>query len=391
MKKLFSAIILCTAILCGCSAKGVEDISETSVPEASSVTVTAESSATTVTETETTTTITTATAAEETTGRKPTERKIFITPIPSEEPFEVMSCKITNNIMNTKEEDFPDKEALKLAKEICFADEEIRMEIDENNSNAENVYYEYAEAYRIKSAEDIMFDCGCTFDFDSDGEDESLISLRYVQRAMGSAMYGNILIYIDGSEYKILEKNIGDRPDAKIITAGEYVFLLSSIGAGAIWYCYDIYSFESGLPEKVTVCDGAKSIYYQKGVFYCEIKFMGTYPFVLCEDGKFRQFGREKITLEDFEAHVENGGTYLDRLAEIGDEVTDIYTYGHYNYELCGEDFCYIFFRHDGNDKSAAYIPSESRHSSITEEIRFTDEVIYGGDVWAVKPVRNND
>ena len=65
MKKLFSALILCTAILCGCSAKGGEEISETSAPETSSVTVTTESSAATVTEAETTTTKTTSVTTTE--------------------------------------------------------------------------------------------------------------------------------------------------------------------------------------------------------------------------------------------------------------------------------------------------------------------------------------
>ena len=76
MKKLFSAFILCTAILCGCSAKGGNEISETAVSETSSVTVTTEGSATTVTETETTTTITTATTTEKTTVTEPAEEKI---------------------------------------------------------------------------------------------------------------------------------------------------------------------------------------------------------------------------------------------------------------------------------------------------------------------------
>ncbi len=59
MKKLFSALILCTAILCGCSAKGGEEISETSALETSFSDVKTESSVTTVTEAETTTTATT--------------------------------------------------------------------------------------------------------------------------------------------------------------------------------------------------------------------------------------------------------------------------------------------------------------------------------------------
>lgn len=377
MKKLFSALILCTAILCGCSAKGGEEISETDVSETASVTVAAESTAVTSAKMETTTT-TEETTVTETHKTFKKQIKIVLTPIPSDEPLEVMACKITDDIMNDKEEDFPDKEALKLARETCFADKEIRGKIDENNINAEDFYLpEEVEAYRIKSAEDMMFISGCTFDFDSDGEDESLICLGYTQTEMGGILGGNALIYIDGREYKILEKGICRGTPAQVISAGEYVFLLSYIGAGASYYCYDIYSFESGMPEKVTVCDGAKSINYENGVFFCEIKFMGTFPFVLCEGGKFRQLGREKISREDFEAHVKNGVEYLGSLAENGDEVTDIYTYGYYNYKLYGEGFCYDIHYYNG------FITERYGSDGVGEEFRFTDEVVYGGDVWA--------
>lgn len=380
MKKFFYGLILCTVLLGGCSAKGENGISETAVPVTSSAAVTTESPAETVTEAETTT-ITMTRAA---TVTESAEEEIILTPIPSAEPFEVMACKITNNIMINDEDKFPDKEALKLAKEVCYADEEIRKEIEENNNNAENVYYEYADAYRIKSADDIMFDCGCTFDFDLDGEEESLISLRYVQRAMGSTMSGNILIYTDGDEYKVLEKGIGDEPDAQVISSGEYVFLLTSISAGAIWYSEDIYSLKNGMPEKVTNCDDAHSISYKSGVFYINTKFMGTYPFILCEDGIFRQFGREKISRDDFEKHVENGGKYIDALAENGDAVTDIYTYGYYNYELYGEGFyCDVYYY-------GGFILKRYNSDGVIEEKRFTDEVVYG-DVWAVQPTRSRD
>lgn len=66
MKNFFYALILSTVLLCGCSAKGGEEISETDIPETSSITVTEESSAATVTEAETTTTETTSVTVSET-------------------------------------------------------------------------------------------------------------------------------------------------------------------------------------------------------------------------------------------------------------------------------------------------------------------------------------
>ena len=383
MKKLLIVSILCTAILCGCSAKESGEISESVTPETSSAAVTDETSA--KTETAATTTAAEETIVTETSNA--VQEKTVLVPIPSDKPFEVMACSITDDIMIESEEDFPDKEALKLTREICFADEEIRKEIDENNINAVDFYTaEDVEAYRIKSAEDIIFNNGCNFDFDLDGEDESLICLGYTQTAMGGTLGGNALIYTDGGEYRILEKYVAAGACARVISAGKYIFLQSYIGAGASYYCDDIYSFENGMPEKVIVCDGAKSIYYKKGIFYCEIKFTGTYPFILCGDGVFRQLGREKISREDFEAHVKNGGAYLDSLAANGEEITEIYTYGYYNYELYGKGFRYDVY---GRDDSTLLT---ERHDcdGVRDEFYFTDEVVYG-DVWAVKPVKNND
>ncbi|MDE6594912.1 MAG: hypothetical protein K2K44_02750, partial [Oscillospiraceae bacterium] len=180
------------------------------------------------------------------------------------------------------------------------------------------------------------------------------------------------MIYIDGDKYEILE-NIGNNLSAEdicIITGGnyDYKFLELKTSAGGLWYSEDIYSFKSGMPEKVTFdCGEANSIRLKNNIFYCEIKRNGTYPFVLCGDGVFRQLGREKLTREDFEARVKNGGEYLDSLAKSGETITEIYTYGHYSYELCGEDFCYMLNNVFGGNR-LNYVP---------EEMRFTYEVIY--------------
>lgn len=384
MKKLFSALILCAAILCSCSEKGGEKNSETDVPETSSAAVATESSAETVTEAETTTTIATTTATEETTVRKSAERKIILTPIPSNEPFEVMGCKIIEDMAIDNEEDFPDKEVIKRAREICFADGEIyKIITEENNRFTEEEYGENADIYKIETAEDIPFICGLEYDFDGDGVYEYVISLQYYATPIG--MDGSFVIYIDGDKYEILLD--GGNPvfddDMRIISSrnNDYCFLILNHTSGYASYYSDIYGFESGIPEKAFYYDGANYITFKNGVFYNEIKYGSAYPFILCEDGKFRQLGREKISREDFEARVKNGGEYLDSLAKSGETITEIYTYGHYSYELCGEDFCYMLNN----------VFWDNRLNYVPEEMRFTDEVIYGGDVWAVKPVRNND
>ncbi len=388
MKKLVLALIFCTLMLCGCSAKAGNEISETDVPETSSVTVTTESSAA-VTEAETTATTT---DKRETTVTKPAEEEIILTPIPSKEPFEIMSCKIIEDIAVDNEEDFYDKEVLKRAKEICFEDEEIhKIIVEANNGYTEEEYGENAAERKIETAEDISFICGLRYDFDGDSEYEYVLSLQYFSTPVG--MGGAFVIYMDGDKYKILET--GGNPVApkqiKIITSGSYDFLMLFTSAGFLWYSEDIYGFESGMPEKATDFDDeeSKSVYCENDIFYLKYKYSYTSkPFVLCGDGVFRQLGREKITRDDFEAHVRNGGAYLDSLAEIGEEITEIYTYGYFNYELCGEDFYYNVYSSLYGDAKGTF-QTRRRDRLPEEEVRFTDEVVYG-DLWAVQPIHRS-
>ncbi|MDE5858849.1 MAG: hypothetical protein K2H23_00420 [Oscillospiraceae bacterium] len=374
MKKLFSAFILCTVLLCGCSAKGGEEISETDVPETSSVTVSTENSA------ETTTTITTATTAKETTVTEPAEEKIILTPIPSKEPFEIPYCRIIDYWAIDSEENFRSGEAIKRAREICF--EKARKEIELYNDN-----YEYA----VETAEDIVFSCGLAYDFDNDGSDEYVIALDY---APLSPMNGGFLILMDGSEYTVDTIDCGDISAAqlKIIFCENLYFPMVNVG-GATWELTYVYSFENNKPQKALECQPhPHSIIYENGIFY--LIYKGEYifyPFVLCGDGVFRQLGREKITREDFEAHVRDGGRYIDSLAEKGYEVTDIYTCGYCNYQLCGEDFCYEVYSPLFGENKGKFLAKRS--DDVPDEsdfIGFTDEVVYG-DVWAVQATRSLD
>lgn len=83
MKKQLIVSILFTVILCGCSAKGSDEISETTVTKTSSAAVTDETSAKTET-------FTTTAASAETSVAKIAEtakEEILLSPIPSEEPL----------------------------------------------------------------------------------------------------------------------------------------------------------------------------------------------------------------------------------------------------------------------------------------------------------------
>lgn len=379
MKEFFYVLILCTVLLGGCSAKGENGISETAIPVTNSVSVTTESSAETVSETETTTITTTRT----TTVAEPAEEEIILTPIPSKEPFEVPACDIIEDIALDNDEDFPDKEVIKRAKEICF--EKAHDRIEDHNDTVERGIYRI----KVETAEDIVFSCGMALDFDGDGSDEYAVALNFRPT---NPMGGSSLVLMDGSEYMIDIIDFGITDMELILNSGVYFPMVTYIGP--TWKFTNVYSFEKDKPLKISPLEkgmgGPYSIIYKDNIFYRTAKYEQIYePFILCSDGKFRQLGREKISREEFEAHVQNGGKYLDSLAENGETITEIYTYGYYHYELYGEGFRYdIYGNYFADDNT--FLTEKVDCDGVHGELYFTDEVVYG-DVWAVKPVKNND
>lgn len=371
MKKLFLVFILCTVLLFGCSEKSADGID---VSSASSIDVTKKSEENTVPEKENNYEKTAAVTAAVT---KPAEEKIILTAIPSETPFEIPACDIIENIAGTEEE-FAEKGIIKRAKEICF--ESAHKNIEYYNDTVE-------KCNKIETAEDIVFSCGMALDFDGDGSDEYCLALDFSPE---STMGGSALVLIDGDECMIDITNIGDIAitDTNLILSSGIYFPMV-VCNGSSQELANVYSFEKNEPQ-VIGSGGPYNILHKDNVFFR----IGKYghicePFVLCSDGVFRQLGREKISREEFEKHVGNGGAYLDKLAENGETITEIYTYGYYNYELYGENFRYDvfgnFFADDGT-----FLTEKADSGVVLDESYFTDEVVYG-DVWAAKPVRSSD
>ena len=364
MKKPVLVFILCTVLLCSCSEKEENKGFETAV--------TAESSANAVTEEKTVSAEITAMAAAVT---EPAEEKIILTPIPSEAPFEIPACDIIENAAVTEEE-FAEKEIIKRAKGICF--EAAHKNIEYYNDTVE-------KCNKIETAEDIVFSCGMALDFDGDGSDEYCLALDFSPE---STMGGSALVLIDGDECMIDITNVGDIAitDTNLILSSGIYFPMVVYNESSQELA-NIYSFEKNEPQ-VIGSGGPYNILHKDNIFFR----IGKYghicePFVLCSDGVFRQLGREKISREEFEKHVGNGGAYLDKLAENGETITEIYTYGYYNYELYGENFrydvCGNFFADDG-----IFLTEKADCGDASDESYFTDEVVYG-DVWAAKPVRS--
>ena len=310
--------------------------------------------------------------SETTTQEQPDpEADPVMRPIPSGEQFEVMACEITELPVIKTEEDFPDKDALKLAKELCFNNN--TKEIASYNEGIEN-----EDGLPIETAKDIRFSNGVSYDFDNDGKDESVICLHYTPDFY---LGGGYCVYVDDEKYEILMSGGGCHIEVSILDFDGYRFMQLNTYAGAIGYYYDIYSFENGMPKKAFDIQDSHSIRYENGIFYCYVKYDFTdYPFVFCSDGKFRQFAIEKITPEDFEAHVTGGKAYLDTL----DNLEAIYTSGYYAYWfMCGDEERYLSLNGNG-------VYEESRAYSYIDT-QITDELIYGKDVWSAVPISTPD
>ena len=374
MPKFILLLTICL-LLCSCS-QGQEKTFET---ETESTTISETASETSygsfaeATETDTTPII----AETETTTETQTHNdEIILMPRSSDKTLEVLECRFDDSFWTEAEDEFPHKEMLAFAKEICLSDEEAQSNIESHNSNVEK--NELSEK-PVESVDDIDFISGGAYDFDNDGEEEFLICLNY----MPSWTFGcGFLVYIDGSDYKILGNGMGAAADASVINAGEYTFLMVTTYAGAISYFQDIYSFENGMPEKVFDIGASHGYTYRNGVFYCRIKYdFKDYPLVLCTDGVFRQFGYEKISREDFEAHVNGGKEYLDFLAENDGEITDIYTYGFYSYDLYGDHTIYEL-----TERNSVYEPRRYEIGWTTPRA-FTEDFLYGEDVRAVREI----
>ena len=316
--------------------------------------------------------------------------EIIMTPIPSDKSYDALMCTFSDIPVSTSEEEFPDKEVIAFAKEICFGEENVQNEIKLHNTLEGN----YIK--KVGSAEDIEFISGWNYDFDMDGEDEFVIYLSYTPHR---PMYGGMLIYMDGSNYKILVPGAdSEGARASAINAGEYRFLVTySTGGTHAWE--DIYSFETGMPEKIFDISDGHSFEYKDGVFHCMVKYDDMrYPMVLGTDGVFREFGCEKISREDFEAHMSGGKEYLDSLAAKGDDVIEIYTYGYYSYYLFGsynddssyyKSFMYVVYAYENRIGYAEFYHASAK--SLEEYMTYfgniTDELIYDADVWAVREV----
>lgn len=365
---LTAAIMLCTA-LSGCGENQSEPVIETSTAvSASVISETSETTETTSVTTITTTAESSVTTVNETseTVRKNTVPKVEISDLKAvygEKLYSTPECRLIGDITCENEEDFPAPEHIALARRTAFADEQCIDEINFHNESAadENGFIS------VETSDDIAFSEGACYDFDGDGDLESVVVLDLAPTPswfLGcSAIY-----YIDGTN--IVNIGFGGIPTAdvyaldfgmdKFIQVDKYNSF-TSMGS-------DIYHACGNTLEPEIVLNSTNWIEYMNGIFYCTIKYdFADYPVVFCEDGKFRQLVIKEITEEDFSAHFENGREYLDYL-KSEKTVTGIYTMGYYRYQIdFDDDFIGFYIGEDGNAiENGVYY--QLRDASLTEE-----------------------
>ena len=333
ISRLFTALII-GAMLCSC-AKGERENTELSETSTAKMTVT--TSATAATEKTTTETVM---ETEETVQTKLISEPDISTlkAVSGEKTGSVLECHVIEDIIYENEDDFPDKAHIAIARTHCFADE--AETIENYNTNAS----ENDDHIPVNSAEGLPFTMGASYDFDMDGENESVIFLDCTP-SPSWFMGDGAVYYVDGENAALLADG-GIYPTGEVcaLDFGIKRCLKLAVYTGASTACDAVYYINDGMPKKALSCGGSGRIDYKNGVFYVGIKYeYAAYPAVFCPDGVFRQLAVKEISAEDFSAHLENGREYLDALKETGTEITKIYTAGYYAYWLEGENYSDYF------------------------------------------------
>ncbi|MBD5146425.1 MAG: hypothetical protein HDT21_11040 [Ruminococcus sp.] len=375
-----AALAVCAA-LAGCAEERSETVSETGT-SVSDVTSSAasemETTSLTASRADTETEKTTVSEIEETVQTKAVS-KVEVSDLKAvygEKLYSTPECRIVSDFSFENEADFPASEHIALARKTAFADEKCIDEINFHNEDAANEN----GFIPVENADDIAFSVGACYDFDGDGERESVVVLDLCPTPswfLGcSAIY-----YIDGAN--ILNIGFGGIPDANIyvLDFGTEKFVqvdkynsITSMGS-------DIYRACGDTLEPEIVLNSTNWIEYLNGVFYCTIKYAYMdYPIVFCEDGKFRQLGIKEITEEDFAAHFENGQEYLDCLKADGNTVTAIYTMGYYRYQIDTDNESITFYIGKDGDTVVGNavrdnIASHIYDSSLTEELDYDIDI----------------
>lgn len=253
----------------------------------------------------------------------------------------------------------------------------------ENYDENERISEDYE---KFTCADNLIFDNGISYDFDMDGENESIISIHYVP--MSWYYEHTAVIYCNDNITTFLVGSCNPGIKIYALDFGAFPFQCIEIYAdcGGTGYLTELFTIENGVPKpEVHYNNGCLWIDYSNDVFYCCPKYDYAPELVVCDiQGKFRQLDTEKITFEDLTAHIENADLLLERLSSDGNIVSDIYTIGYYCYwVICGEKTFYFELKNGTTTikdfSPDEYFSEEREYNKLTE-----GEYISGIDVFSL-------
>ncbi|MBE6901312.1 MAG: hypothetical protein E7478_02450 [Ruminococcaceae bacterium] len=263
------------------------------------------------------------------------------------------------------ENEFPNPSHIALAKEACWQDEDIQIQIEDFRS--------ILEESRIypRCVDELWVEQAISYDFDNDGTDESVIVLTVPSyHWIGTAM----IYYCDDQNITLLDRG-NPEPVIKLVQCGEHNSLFLGVTGGVSGYWHSIWSCtDEGMKMSVGTSDGSISIEFRDTYLLCYPKYSSrAYPVVCDNYGRFCQIQPVHITEQEFRSRVENGMVLLRQLSESGRPIDDIITIGYYDFFLkSGEEYLYF----SAEDGTAEICADELKVYSEYSESCFADELI---------------
>ena len=374
MKRLVLLTVMLAFFLVSCSG----DIRETEA-ETAGETVSVTTSQTATELSETTSEVSVETTTETVSETLPEKSAVLSKPVtvkPRELPYHVPVMVFEDRMdIITEEENFPCPEHISLARKTCFEDEETAGYIEDYNDTQDTFgahSFDVENFKFVENPEDIEFSRGVSFDFDKDGEAESVLELRYTPSAF---MGGCAILYCDGGDCTVMPAGGNPGADMRVLDYGEFAALLIRYTYGYSGWDHCIFTFDNGVPETAVGYYGSSIdiINTEAGgqYFLCTPKYaLTSYPVVCWGDGVFRQVHSVQIDTEQFTEAVENGDVLLDEMADLGMAVDKIYTTGYYDFWLCyeGGEF-YFSLSDEGREiekiKNRGGIPQRTDESDV--------------------------
>ena len=300
----------------------------------------------------------------------------------NEDIYQTDGCIIDAFSIIYEETDFPDKDAVSLAKEMVYSNLEWKILID--------LYKEYGDVKSGTSTPKLEFICGAYQDFDNNGKNESVVLLGASDSptAMISSYF---LFYINGNEAFTLSESLA-LERFELLRFGDSV----CVGMARTWSTglgswEDVYSFFDEKPDSI-LC--GRFYTYDRGYFSCYdyYKFIQDWDTIAIWDDDFktlRELGIEEISREEFVDFFENGTEGLEYFEAVtGQSKYKIYTQGYvYFFLRVSEDATYIFMTDENGDAQI----KDSPQRFASQYLESKDDYLYGINANNLKPVYQID